>query len=90
MSHPVAGENANVGSIVSKPFYSKMKNEELVSTFTQGQQLLKYYVEETAKTLYWRAYKSRIANIMRIRDEDNNLIALPRTVVHGTITRRSR
>jgi len=57
LSHPVAGENSNVGNLFSKSFYNKMRNKELISNLKNGQKLINYYVEQTAKTLYWRAYK---------------------------------
>ena len=66
-----------------------IQSGDIYSDCNECQELLDFYVSHINASLYWRAYKGRIADLMIVKNNSHEVI-LPRSVVHGTVTRRSK
>ena len=94
------GNDTAVSTVLSKMYLPLIQSKDIYSDFAKGQQVLEFYVSHVNRGLYWRAYKARIQDLMIVNtmtqndDESRNMshdesVILPRSVVHGTVTRRS-
>ena len=83
------GTTANVGSVLAKPFIPLFKSGRIKSTSQKGQRLLEYWIETIEQTNYWRSFKSRFAEVMAVKCDNGRHVCLPRSIVHGTVTRRT-
>ena len=84
-------DNANtaVSTVLSKKYLPMIQTGKIYSDCLDCQKLLEFYVSHVNAGLYWRAYKGRIQDLMIVKNSSQEVI-LPRSVVHGTVTRRSK
>ena len=78
-----------MGSVLAKSFIPLIKSKRIKSNTEEGQKLLDYWIETVEATNYWRAFKSRIEDVMIVELQNGSHVCLPRSVVHGTVTRRT-
>ena len=76
-------------NLLSKKYLPMIQSGDIYSDCEECQKLLDFYVSHINASLYWRAYKGRIADLMIVENSSHEVI-LPRSVVHGTVTRRSK
>ena len=78
-----------VSTVLSKTYLPMIQSGDIYSECVHCQKLLEFYVSHVNAGLYWRAYKGRIQDLMIVKNNCHEVI-LPRSVVHGTVTRRSK
>ena len=83
------GSKTAVSTVLSKTYLPMIQSGDIYSECVHCQKLLEFYVSHVNAGLYWRAYKGRIQDLMIVKNNCHEVI-LPRSVVHGTVTRRSK
>ena len=74
---------------MGKLAFDLIQPKRIKSNTEEGQKLLDYWIETVEATNYWRAFKSRIEDVMIVELQNGSHVCLPRSVVHGTVTRRT-